>query len=102
MLVLIAYARSSYLMGNPLLDRTLMKAVDQIVWSVLKGVVGMPVEEIDKKGTHRHSTMKRVHMLDTMGNVHSLVNACRKLGYEVVLTQDPAELDNVEVKQILS
>jgi S-adenosylmethionine hydrolase len=33
-----------------------------------------------------------VWMLDTFGNVHSLVNACKQLGFKVNRITDPSQL----------
>jgi hypothetical protein len=38
-----------------------------------------------------------VWMLDTFGNVHSLVNACTKLGFEVKRITDPKQLQSATV-----
>jgi hypothetical protein len=39
----------------------------------------------------------QVWMLDTFGNVHSLVNACKQLGFKVNSITDPKQLETAEV-----
>jgi len=38
-----------------------------------------------------------VWMLDTFGNVHSLVNACKQLGFKVTRISDPKQLESATV-----
>ena len=38
-----------------------------------------------------------VWMLDTFGNVHSLVNACKQLGFKVNRVTDPKQLQSANV-----
>jgi hypothetical protein len=37
-----------------------------------------------------------VWMLDTFGNVHSLVNACKQLGFKVNRITDPSQLKSAK------
>jgi hypothetical protein len=43
-----------------------------------------------------------VWMLDTFGNVHSLVNACKQLGFKVNRISDPKQIDTATVLPPLS
>ena len=38
-----------------------------------------------------------IWMLDTFGNVHSLVNACKQLGFKVNRVTDPKQLQSANV-----
>jgi hypothetical protein len=42
-------------------------------------------------------TRGEVWMLDTFGNVHSLVNACQKLGFKVNRITSPSQLSSAHV-----
>ena len=39
-----------------------------------------------------------VWMLDTFGNVHSLVNACEQLGFKVKRISNPSDLQSAQVR----
>ena len=50
-------------------------------------------------GTSERSE-REVWMLDTFGNVHSLVNACKQLGFKVNRITDPKQLQIAEVHSL--
>lgn len=41
--------------------------------------------------------VREVWMLDTFGNVHSLVNACQQLGFKVNRITSPSHLQSAKV-----
>jgi len=45
----------------------------------------------------QEGSKSEVWMLDTFGNVHSLVNACKQLGFKVNRITDPSHLEKAEV-----
>jgi imidazoleglycerol phosphate synthase glutamine amidotransferase subunit HisH len=45
----------------------------------------------------RKEVKKEVWMLDTFGNVHSLVNACEKLGFKVNRVTSAKDLESADV-----